>query len=319
MTKSPFLESIRTTLRVNRYSLHTEKSYLYWIKKFICFHSKRHPKDMAEPEVELFLTHLALIEKVSPLTQNQALCALIFMYRKVLDRELNNMQFQFARVPQRVPQVLSHNEALTIINNLSGRSKMIASLMYGGGLRVSEVLRLRVKDLDFERNTVFVYQAKGQKDRITLLPENLKEALTHQIDKVREVHQKDLDAGFGLTSLPPSLIRKYGNAAKNFYWQYLFPSTTRCEHPHDGYPCRHHVHQTTFRKALKVAVGKSGIAKRVTSHTFRHSFATRMLETGHDIRVVQELLGHDDIKTTQIYTHVLGKNKLGATSPMDVK
>ena len=317
MTKSPFIESIRNILRVKRYSLQTEKAYLYWIRKLIFFHNKRHPRDMTESDVELFLTHLAINEKVSPLTQNQALCAVVFMYRHVFGRELNNMKFHFAKTPQRIPQVLTHNEAVKVIQNLQGKHKLIASIMYGSGLRVSEVLRLRIKDLDFERNTVFVYQSKGQKDRVTLLPNNIKDQLNSQVELVRHIHERDLHDGFGLTSLPASLISKYKNAAKNFYWQYLFPSTTRCKHPHDDYICRHHLHQTAFRKALKVATKKADISKRVTSHTFRHSFATRMLETGHDIRVVQELLGHDDIKTTQIYTHVIGKNKFGAISPID--
>ncbi|WP_448569989.1 integron integrase [Thalassotalea ganghwensis] len=317
MAKSPFIESIRNTLRTKRYSLKTEKAYLYWVRRFIFFHSKRHPQEMGEPEVEYFLTHLAINEKVSPLTQNQALCALIFMYRHVLNTELSNLQFQFAKTPQRVPQVLTHTEAIEVITHLSGVHKLIAMLMYGSGFRVSEVLRLRIKDLDFERNTIFVYQSKGQKDRMTLLPLNIKTELKAQIARVKKIYEKDVEEGYGMTSLPPSLIRKYSNAARNFYWYYLFPSIKRCQHPYDNYISRHHLHQTAFRKALKVASKKANIYKRVTSHTFRHSFATRMLETGHDIRVVQELLGHNDIKTTQIYTHVLGKNKFGALSPID--
>ncbi|MBW8192576.1 integron integrase [Neiella marina] len=317
MSKSPFIESIRNTIRTKRYSLRTEKAYLYWIRQFIIFHGKRHPKDMAEFEVEQFLTHLAVTKKVSPLTQNQALCALIFMFRHEVSKELHNMQFQFAKTPKRIPQVLTHHESLSVIHQLSGIHQLVAGLMYGGGLRVSEALRLRIKDFDLERNTVFVFRSKGQKDRMTLLPENLKEDIAIQIERVKDIHEQDLVDGFGMTSLPASLIKKYGQAAKQLYWQYLFPSTTRCEHPYDGYTCRHHIHQTSFRKALKKAVERANIPKRVTSHTFRHSFATRMLETGHDIRVVQELLGHDDVKTTQIYTHVLGKNKFGAISPMD--
>ncbi len=317
MSKSPFIESIRNVLRTKRYSLKTEKAYLYWVRKFIYFHQKRHPAQLREAAVEQFLTHLAVEAKVSPLTQNQALCALIFMYRHVLNVELEHMQFQFAKTPKRIPQVLSHNEALLVIRTLPGIHQLIGGLMYGGGLRISEALSLRIKDFDFEHNTVFVFRSKGQKDRMTLLPDNLKNALQKQIDRVRRIHEQDLREGYGFSSLPSSLVKKYGDSAKQLYWQYMFPSTCRCIHPYDGYICRHHLHQTAFRKALKQSVNQLGLVKRVTSHTFRHSFATRMLETGHDIRVVQELLGHDDVKTTQIYTHVLGKNKFGAISPMD--
>lgn len=319
MSRSPFIESIRVVLRTKHYSLKTEKAYLHWVRRFIYFHGKRHPKDMGELEVEQFLTHLAIEVKVSPTTQNLALCAVIFMYRHVLEMDLTNMSFQFAKTPVRVPEVLSHKDAIAIIDKLQGVHKTIGILMYGGGFRISEVLKLRLKDFDFERSTIFIFRSKGQKDRVTLFPELAKDAIAKQIRKVESIHQKDINEGYGLTSLPSSLLRKYGKAATNLSWQYAFPSTTRCVHPYDGYVCRHHLHQTAFRKALRKAVQEAGVLKRVTSHTFRHSFATRLLETGHDIRVVQELLGHDDVKTTQIYTHVLGKHKSGAISPMDVR
>jgi integron integrase len=319
MPRSPFIESIRAVLRTKHYSLQTEKAYLHWIRRFIYFNGKRHPKDMGELEVEQFLTYLAIELKVSPSTQNQALCAIIFMYRHVIRIDLTNMSFQFAKTPVRVPQVLSHNDAISVIDKLKGAHHTIGTLMYGAGFRISEVLKLRIKDFDFARSTIFIFRSKGQKDRVTLFPELAKNAITEQIKKVECVHQKDIDEGYGLTSLPPALLRKYGKAATNLSWQYIFPSTTRCVHPYDGYVCRHHLHQTAFRKALRKAVLAAKILKRVTSHTFRHSFATRLLETGHDIRVVQELLGHDDVKTTQIYTHVLGKHKSGAISPMDVR
>ncbi|MBU2918239.1 integron integrase [Psychrosphaera sp. F3M07] len=319
MSRSPFIESIRLVLRTKHYSLKTEKAYLHWIKRFILFNDKRHPKDLGNYEVEQFLTHLAIQIKVSPTTQNQALCAIIFMYRHVLESDLTNMSFQFAKTPSRVPEVLSHKDAIGVIDKLNGVHKTIAILMYGAGFRISEVLNLRLKDFDFERSTIFIFRSRGQKDRVTLFPELAKEAISQQIKNVERIHQKDIDEGYGLTSIPPSLLRKYGNAATNLSWQYMFPSSTRCIHPYDGYVCRHHLHQTSFRKALKKAVHQSDLLKRVTSHTLRHSFATRLLETGHDIRVVQELLGHDDVKTTQIYTHVLGKHKSGAISPMDVR
>jgi len=317
MEKSPFLVTIREFCRAKHYSLKTEKAYLHWIKRYINFHHKKHPLDMAENEVEQFLTFIAQALKVSPTTQNQALCALSFMYRDVLQKPLVNMRFQYAKLPKRVPQVLTNNEAMLVIKHLKGVHQLIGALMYGGGMRISEVLKLRIKDFDFTRQTVFIFRSKGQKDRVTLFPDKLHEAVNKRIEQVKNIHQRDIDEGFGMTSLPPALIRKYGNAVKNFYWQYLFISTTRCVHPYDHYVCRHHLHQTTFRKALKEAVRRSDISKRVTSHTLRHSFATRLLETGHDIRVVQELLGHDDVKTTQIYTHVLGKHKSGAVSPLD--
>lgn len=319
MSCSPFIESIRNVLRTKHYSLKTEKAYLHWIRRFIYFNGKRHPKDMGELEVEQFLTHLATEVKVSPTTQNQALCAVIFMYRHVLEMDLTSMSFQFAKTPVRVPEVLSHKDAIAVIEKLKGVHKTIGILMYGGGFRISEVLKLRLKDFDFERSTIFIFRSKNQKDRVTLFPELSKDAITNQIKRAESIHQKDINEGYGLTSLPSSLLRKYGKAATNLSWQYVFPSTTRCVHPYDGYVCRHHLHPTAFRKALKKAVLEAGILKRVTSHTFRHSFATRLLETGHDIRVVQELLGHDDVKTTQIYTHVLGKHQSGAISPMDVR
>ncbi|MDO6842020.1 integron integrase [Paraglaciecola chathamensis] len=317
MSKSPFIESIRVILRTKRYSIKTEKAYLHWIRRFIYFNDKRHPKDMGELEVEQFLSHLAIALKVSPTTQNQALCAAIFMYRHVLNMDLTNMSFKFAKTPVRVPEVLSHNEAIAVIDKLRGVHHTIGTLMYGVGFRISEVLKLRVRDFYFERNTIFIFRSKGQKDRVTMFPELAKPQITKQIQKVECIHQKDIDEGYRLSSLPPALIRKYGKAATNLSWQYIFPSTTRCVHPYDGYVCRHQLHQTGFRKASKKAVQEAGILKRVTSHTFRHSFATRLLETRHDIRVLQELLGHDDVKTTQIYTHVLGKHKSGAISPMD--
>ncbi|SET88847.1 integron integrase [Thalassotalea agarivorans] len=311
------IDRFRLVCRAKHYSLKTEKAYLHWVKYFMFFNKYRNVERMAEPEVEHFLSFLAVQRKVSPTTQNQALCALSFLYKHVVEQPLNNMKFQYAKSPQRVPQVLTHIEAMTVIKQMSGVYQLIAALMYGGGMRISEVLRLRMKDFDFERNTIFIFRSKGQKDRMTLFPIKLHEAVKRQMKKVEKIHAKDVVDGYGMTSLPPALIRKYGNAVKHIAWQYLFISSTRCEHPYDGYICRHHLHQTTFRKALKKAVANTSIIKRVTSHTFRHSFATRLLETGHDIRVVQELLGHEDVKTTQIYTHVLGKHKSGAKSPLD--
>ena len=314
---SPFIESVRTELRTKRYSLQTEKSYLTWIRSFIRFHDKRHPKDLANCEIEQYLNHLAVNRQVSAATQNQALCALIFMYKYVIRREIVGLNYSLTKKPKRMPTVLDEQEVAIIMGLLRGKYKLITALLYGAGLRIHEALRLRVKDIDFTNKTVFVFRGKGGKDRYTLLPHSLVEPIKQQIEKSKQIHKRDLQDGFGLTSLPPSLIRKYGNAAKDKAWQYLFTSSTRCEHPYDGYVCRHHIHQTSYRKSLRTAVLASGISKRVTAHTFRHSFATQLLLGGADIRTVQDLLGHSDVRTTEIYTHVIGTRFNGTASPLD--
>ncbi len=314
---SPFIESVRTELRTKRYSLQTEKSYLTWIRSFIRFHDKRHPKDLANCEIEQYLNHLAVNRQVSAATQNQALCALIFMYKYVIRREIVGLNYSLTKKPKRMPTVLDEQEVAIIMGLMRGKYKLITPLLYGAGLRIHEALRLRVKDIDFTNKTVFVFRGKGGKDRYTLLPHSLVEPIKQQIEKSKQIHKRDLQDGFGLTSLPPSLIRKYGNAAKDSAWQYLFTSSTRCEHPYDGYVCRHHIHQTSYRKSLRTAVLASGISKRVTAHTFRHSFATQLLLGGADIRTVQDLLGHSDVRTTEIYTHVIGTRFNGTASPLD--
>lgn len=318
MSQSPFLEKIRHTLRAKHYSIQTEKTYLLWIKRFIIFNQKRHPKDMGEQEVSKFLTHLAVNRQVTSSTQNLALCAIVFMYKHVFERELTLLPDTVrARVPKRVPTVLSHEEALKIINGMSTKYRLMFSMLYGCGLRKAELLRLRIKDIDFSAKNVFVFRGKGGKDRVTMLPNNLIEPIKNQIEVVRKVHQKDLAEGNGQTSLPSGLARKYPYAIKEFKWQYLFPSTTRCQHPVDGYYCRHHLHWTALSNTLRKAVKSSGVTKHVTAHTFRHSFATQLLLSGADIRTVQELLGHNDIRTTQIYTHVVGQHSSGTISPID--
>ncbi|GGP67607.1 integron integrase [Shewanella saliphila] len=317
MSTSPFLESIRTELRTRRYSIKTEKVYLYWIKQFILFNDKKHPQDMGNIEIERFLNHLAVNRQVSAATQNQALCAIIYVYKHIIRREISDLRYSFTKREQSIPTVLTHEEAKVIISHLSGQYWLIASLLYGGGLRINEALKLRVKDVNIQNNTLFIFRGKGKKDRYTLLPKSLNFALTHQIDAVKTRHQQDLNEGFGLTSLPPALLRKYGNAAKDLSWQYVFPSSTRCTHPYDGYMCRHHIHETTFRKQLRKAVLASQIPKQVKAHTFRHTFATQLLLNGTDIRTVQELLGHTDLKTTELYTHVIGSRFGYTTSPMD--
>ena len=317
MSRSPFLESVRTELRTRRYSLKTERVYLSWIKSFILFNDKKHPSEMANFEIERFLNHLAMNRGVSAATQNQALCAIIFLYRHVIIRDISGLKYSFTKRAQTVPTVLSHQEAKSIISNLTGTHWLIASILYGSGLRINEALKLRIKDVDLSNNTVFVHRGKGQKDRYSLLPTSLNSAIRKQIEKVKLIHKQDVSEGFGLTSLPPALIRKYGNAIKDLSWQYLFPSTTRCVHPHDGYVCRHHIHESAFRKQLRKAVVDTSVNKRVKAHTFRHSFATELLKNGTDIRTVQELLGHSDLKTTEIYTHVAGSRFSHTMSPVD--
>lgn len=318
MGQSQFLEQIRNIMRTKHYSIQTEKAYLLWIRRFILFNNKRHPKDLGEQEVTNFLTHLAVERHVTSSTQNLALCSIVFMYKHVFERELTLLPDTVrARAPKRIPTVLSHDEALSIINHMNEKYQVMFSLLYGCGLRKTELLKLRVKDIDFTAKSVFVFRGKGAKDRVTMLPNNLVPALKKQIETVRAIHLKDIAEGGGETSFPPALARKYPYAIKEFKWQYLFPSTTRCPHPIDGYYCRHHLHSSALSKALTAAVKISGVAKHVTAHTFRHSFATQLLLSGADIRTVQELLGHNDLRTTQIYTHVVGQHSSGTISPLD--
>jgi integron integrase len=315
---SPFIELIRAVIRTKQYSLKTEKSYLYWARYFIRFHHLKHPNEMGNKEVETFLSHLAVSRGVSAATQNQALCAIVFMYKHVLDRELKNLKFGYAKKPRNLPTVLNAEEVQKILKCMSGKYWLITAILYGCGLRVHEALRLRVKDIDFINQSIFVFRGKGGKDRYTLLPQSLAESIKNQMVIAKKCHDKDMCEGFGMASLPPSLIRKYGNAAKQMSWQFLFPSSVRCTHPIDGYICRHHIHETSYAKYLRQAVSKSGVMKRVSAHTFRHSFATRLLQSGADIRTVQELLGHADLRTTEIYTHVVGSRRAGTISPIDL-
>lgn len=317
MSHSPFLQQVRSEMRTLQYSLRTEKSYLYWIKHFILFHHKRHPQDMANVEIEAFLSFLANQRQVSSATQNQALCALMFMYKHILQIEITQLAYHYTKAPKRLPTVLSHQEVQQILTHLMGRNWLIAALLYGCGLRINEALKIRVKDINFDNQTLFVFRGKGGKDRYTLLPHCLLHHLQDQIQQSLRIHEQDIEQGFGLTSLPPALIRKYQSAAKDAAWQYLFPSSHRGKHPYDHYICRHHIHPTTFRKALRLAVSQSGLTKRVTAHTFRHSFATQLLLSGTDIRTVQELLGHTDLRTTELYTHVMGSRFAHTLSPAD--
>lgn len=315
---SPFLESIRSDMRLRGYSIRTEKSYLGWIKRYIYFIHKRHPSEAGAAEVKAFLSWLANERHVAVNTQKIALNALVFLYHKFLKQELGDLGFSLATKQRQLPSVLFPNEVSNILRHLSERNQLAVEIMYGSGLRSSECLRLRVQDIDLKRLSLTVIDGKGRKDRQTILGERLKEKLANTIDRAIDIQRKDNEHGLGC-SLPDALGRKYPNAYRSPAWAFLFPSTGYCNHPITGIRCRHHLHQTVLRKAIKKAATSAGIVnKRVTCHTFRHSFATQMLSSGADIRTVQELLGHNDISTTQIYTHVLGNHYAGTTSPIDV-
>ncbi|MDO6746471.1 integron integrase [Gilvimarinus sp. 1_MG-2023] len=317
MKPSPFIERVRSELRTRHYSLRTEKTYLYWIRHFILFNDKRHPEVLGNAEIEGFLSYLAVYRKVSAATQNQALCAIVFLYRYIIEREIEDLQYGFAKRPKNVPTVLAPAEISAILNQLRGKYWLITALLYGCGFRIHEALSLRIKDIDLQNRSIYIFRGKGAKDRYTLLPAALISPIQQQMAEAQQIHQTDLAEGYGSTSIAPALHRKYGKSLTDFAWQYLFPSTTRCQHPYDGYICRHHLHGTAFAKNLRKAVKASGVHKRVTAHTFRHSFATNLLLNGSDIRTVQELLGHSDLRTTEIYTHVIGQRRAGTRSPVD--
>jgi len=313
---SPFIETVRAEIRLRGYTLKTEKSYLSWLRQFIYFTNKQHPKDLGAQEVKEFLTFLALKRNVAINTQKSALNALVFVYEKVLKQPLGDLGFSLARRQRTLPLVLSELEVQLTLKHLQDRNRLAVALMYGSGLRVSECLGLRVQDIDFDRSALRIINAKGHKDRVTLLSPRLFGALRTLIDEGIKVQSNDnlLDIG---CSMPPALARKYPSAYKTPSWAFIFPSSTTCKHPISGILCRHHLHPSVIRKALKVAVNSAGIHKRVNCHTFRHSFATHMLSNGTDIRTVQDLLGHNDVKTTQIYTHVIGQHYAGTDSPLN--
>lgn len=314
---SPFIESIRREMRLRGYSIRTEKTYLFWIKRFIYFINKQHPRDVGATSVTAFLSMLANDRHVAVNTQKVALNALVFMYHKVLTQPLGDLGFKLATKQRTLPTVLTPEEVAAILANLDGRNRLIIELLYGSGLRISECLRLRVKDIDLQRLSITVFDGKGRKDRQTLLASSALPALKETIECAVEQQREDNASAVGC-SLPVALSRKYPGAFRCDAWAFLFPSSMLSHHPVTGQLCRHHLHETVARKFLKQAARKAGITrKRVTCHTFRHSFATHMLAAGTDIRTVQELLGHNDVSTTQIYTHVLGKHYAGSTSPLD--
>jgi integron integrase len=311
------LDRVRHACRVRHYSIRTEEAYHDWVERFIRFHGIRHPDTMAEPEVNAYLTHLAVEGNVAASTQNQALCALLFLYEHVLERPLNRIEGVIrANRPKRLPVVLTRAEVRRLLAKLDDPYRLMGQLMYGSGLRLLECLRLRVKDLDFERGEITVREGKGNKDRVTMLPAAVQPRLRAQLDTVRLQHEKDLRAGFGRVYLPHALDKKLPAAAE-FRLQYVFPSVKVSVDPRSGEKRRHHAHESAISKAITDAVRCAELDKRATSHSLRHSFATHLLEAGHDIRTVQELLGHEDVSTTMIYTHVLNKGGHGVTSPLD--
>ena len=317
MSRSPFLEMVRQEVRLRGYSIRTEKTYLFWIRQYILYHQKCHPQHMGGEEVKEFLSWLANSRRVAVNTQKVALNALVFMYQKVLRKQLGELGFTLAQKQRQLPTVLRPDQVQAIIRELSGRNRLIVSLLYGSGLRVAECLRLRVQDVDFSRLSLTVRNGKGRKDRQTLLSRGLIDDLHAQIESSLSIQRKDNNENIG-PSLPDAIDRKYPRAYKTPAWMYVFPSSNICENPYNGKPCRHHLHDSIVRKALSGARKRAGIDRqRVTAHTFRHSFATHLLEQGYDIRTVQELLGHNDVKTTQIYTHVLGQHYAGTASPLD--
>jgi len=318
MPKSPLLERVRNAIRIRHYSLRTEQSYIHWIRRFILFHKKRHPNDMGEREISAFLTDLAVNRNVAASTQNQALSAILFLYQKVLDRKLEWLDDVVrAKRPAHMPVILTREETQQLLNEIPGINGLIIRVLYGTGMRKMECLRLRVQDIDFDYRQIVIRSGKGDKDRFTVLPDVLVEKLQKQLDRARAIHNHDLEEGYGEVALPHALARKYPDAGKEWRWQYVFPATHRSVDPYTGLIRRHHWFETNVSRAIREATRRLGITKRVSVHTLRHSFATHLLEDGYDIRTVQELLGHKDVKTTQIYTHVLNRGGRGVRSPLD--
>ncbi len=318
MDKPRLLDQVRDALRVRHYSLRTEASYLQWIKRFILFHHKRHPLEMGEREITAFLTHLAVDKHVAPSTQNQALAAILFLYKEVLEQELGWMDdIVRAKRTARIPEVLSPEQVRRLLGQMEGTYQLIARLLYGTGMRLMEGIRLRVRDVDFHYRQITVRSGKGSKDRVTVLPDSLVIPLKEHLERVKDLHNRDLAEGFGRVYLPYALAGKYPSAEREWGWQYVFPAPTRSRDPRSGTLRRHHLFEQNLQRAIKQAATHLAFSSRVCTHTLRHSFATHLLESGQDIRTVQELLGHADVKTTMIYTHVLQRGGRGVRSPLD--
>jgi len=313
------LDLYREQIRLKQYSHRTEDTYVKWVRGYILYHNKRHPKDMGIVEIKQFLTHLVVERNASASTQNQAISAILLLYRSVLQIELKSAELNFVRPKKgkRVPTVLSKEEARAVIANLQGSYKLMVQIMYGSGLRLMECLRLRVKDIDFENRRILVYDGKGGDDRQTPLPASIVPAFQEHLIRVKALHQQDLQNGYGSAPMPYALGEKYPNAHKEWIWQFIFPASTIALDPLSGIVRRHHIHETALQRAIRDAATLAKIPKRVTPHAFRHSFATHLLQAGYDIRTVQELLGHKDVKTTMIYTHVLDGGALSIKSPLD--
>ena len=318
MTPPKLLDQVRDRIRVKHYSIRTETQYVQWIKRFILFHGKRHPSELGAAEVEAFLTHLAVDGHVSASTQNQALSALLFLYKEVLAVDLPWLDNVVrAKRPQRLPVVLTRSEVRAVLVRMKGVHGLMANMLYGTGMRLMECVRLRVKDVDFERGEILIRDGKGGKDRVTMLPSSVVAGLQAHLEQRRALFEDDKRIGKTDVFLPDALARKYPNAATEWCWQYIFPSGSYSVDPRSGVERRHHIDEKLLQRAMKKAVQMAGIAKPATPHTLRHSFATHLLEAGYDIRTVQELLGHSDVSTTMIYTHVLNKGGRGVLSPLD--
>ena len=312
------LDRVRQSIRLKNYSIRTEQAYVSWVRRFILFHDKRHPRQMGSAEVERFLSHLAVERNVSASTQNQALSALLFLYREVLKKELEYpIDSIRAKRPKRLPTVMTKQEVRNVIGRMTGKNQVMAKLLYGSGLRLMECVRLRVQDLDFGQRQIIVREGKGGKDRATVLPDSLIDLLKRHLRHVKLVHEDDIADGHGGVYLPNALETKYPNAHREWIWQYVFPAAKLSMDPRGGILRRHHADPSGLQRAVKKAARSTGIEKRVSCHTFRHSFATHLLENGYDIRTVQELLGHKHVSTTMIYTHVLRRGGRGVRSPLD--
>jgi integron integrase len=316
--KSPFLEEVRQIMRVQHYAIRTEQSYVEWIKRYILFHGKRHPAEMGECEVAAFLAHLSVNRNVAPATQGQALNALVFLYRKVIKRPLDEIQgIVRSKRKEKIPVVLTQTEVANLLSKLEGVHWLTACILYGSGLRLMECIRLRVKDIDFDRLSITVRSGKGGKDRVVTLARELVVPLQRHLESVKMTHERDIAEGYGSVYLPYALGRKYPAAATSWGWQYIFPATRRSIDPRSQAVRRHHMNETSVQRAVKIAVRKAGIHRPASCHTLRHSFATHLLERGADIRTVQEQLGHSDVKTTEIYTHVIGRGGSAVISPLE--
>jgi integron integrase len=319
LQKPRLLDQVRQCIRLRHMSMKTEESYVYYIREFILFHNKRHPKDMGVEEIRTYLSHLAVEKNVAASTQNVARNALLFLYKQVLEIDLPFIDgIKPAKQPERVPVVFTRSEVKSILANLDGVHHLMASLLYGSGLRLTECLNLRVKDIDFEYQQIIVRDGKGQKDRVTMLPSSTVELLKLQLEKAKALHNLDLTEGYGTVYLPYALERKYPNANKEWALKFVFPANNRSKDPRSGVIRRHHIYPDSLQRAVKTAIRQAGITKHGSCHTFRHSFATHLLEDGYDIRTVQELLGHKDVRTTMVYTHVLNRGGRGVRSPLDL-